>query len=174
MPPPSTGFDTSVTDDTTAGAATRTVTLSVAVRLVPLAVTVSSYSSAAASVSAGAVTVGSWIFDADRSTVVPVTLRHEYVTLSPQGPPASPPSVFFSPAFASIPPSGPATATGRNLALPGLPLRVRVVSCFSGWKMRSGSDSRSLCSRRSVLRFVSPANSPAGRVIRLSEAWVWL
>ena len=68
---------TSVVTVATAIAATRTVTLSVAVRLVPLAVTVSSYSSADASASAGAVKSGSWIFDADSSTVVPVALRHE-------------------------------------------------------------------------------------------------
>ena len=63
--------------ETTAAAASRTVTLSVAVRLVPLAVTVSSYPSSDASASAGAGKVGSWIFRADRSTVVPVALRHE-------------------------------------------------------------------------------------------------
>ena len=71
------GLETSAIDDTTAAVATRTVTLSVAVRLVPLAVTVSSYPSSDASVSAGAVKVGSWTFRADRSTVVPVALRHE-------------------------------------------------------------------------------------------------
>ena len=71
------GVETSATDDTVAAAATRTVTLSVAVRLVPRAVTVSSYSSVAASASTGAVKVGSASFGADGSTVVPAALRHE-------------------------------------------------------------------------------------------------
>ena len=171
---PDTGPETAASDATTADAATRTVTLSVAVRSVPRPVAVSSYSSAAARPSAGAVKLGAAAFNADSASVGPATCRHAWTRLPPQGPPGAPPSVTRSPASASSPPAGPATATGRKLALPGLPSNVSVVSRVSGSKMRSGSVSRSLCSSRSVVSFVSRSNKPAGSVVMRSAAWVWL
>ena len=152
----------------------RTLARSAAVRLVPRPVTVSSNTRFSGAATAGAAKSGCAASGADSATAVPETWRHAWTTLPPQGPPASPPSVTLAPVSASIPPAGPATATGRNPALPGLPSSVSVASRVSFPKMPSGSDSRSLCSRRSAVSLVSRSNSPAGRAVMRSAAWVWL
>ena len=88
-------------------------------------------------------------------------------TLLPQGssdPAAAPltPRVTLPSEATSIPPSGPAFAVGLKRAVPGLPCSVRSVSCFSGSKIRGGSDESSLSYSVRYARFVSGSKTPAG------------
>ena len=132
----------------------------------PLPVTVSvkvSVSSAA-----GAVKLGRAVVQFPAPCDAPAVWDHECVTLLPQGssyPAAASaaPRVTLAPCTTSIPPFGPALATGTKRALPGLPCSERVVRPVRFSKIRDGSDRRPLpCSRSTVSVSSSPSNTPAG------------
>ena len=131
------------------------------------------------SAEAGAVKVGCATSVAKSSTSSPPGWVHEYLTFEPHGSswpfsaPATPSSTSV-PAAASRPSPGPAFASGRKRALPGLNPRTNWFSFSSFSNSRGGRLARPLPDRFRIVSLVSSSNSPAGKEVRPPPTAWWL